>query len=465
MEKFHFGLIGLGVMGQNFIMNIAEKGFSVLGYDLDTEKVNTLNNNAGDLNVKGVNSMDEFMNSLETPRRVMLLVPAGVVDKVVDQLTGILEPNDLIIDGGNSHPYQTEERMKAVGEKGIKFLGVGVSGGAEGARKGPSLMPGGHRDAYDMVKPVFEAAAAKAAGEPCVAFLGNGSAGHFVKMVHNGIEYGIMQLISEAYDLMKRGLLMNHEEIHQAFKKWNSGKLDSFLVGITAEIINKKDDLGDGYLLDQILDVAKQKGTGKWTSQVAMDLEVPIPTIDMAVAMRYMSTFKSDRENGKKLLVGPDEEISEGKEQVLAELGNALYFGMLIAYTQGLQLLSIASHEKNFELNLHDVVKIWRGGCIIRAALLEDLLKAYKLGESTHNILLSPALYKQIDEVVPHARKIAIHAAEGGIPIPAMMTALSYFDAYRSDRLPFNVIQAQRDYFGSHTYERTDRDGVFHTEW
>ena len=465
MNKFDFGLIGLGVMGRNFIMNVSEKGFSSLGYDLDKEKVNILNKDAEHLKVKGVNSLDEFISGLNVPRKVMLLVPAGVVDAVIKELTPILDSGDLIIDGGNSHPWDTEKRMKAAEEKGLKYLGVGVSGGAEGARRGPSMMPGGSRESYNLIKEIFEAAAAKVDNEPCVTYLGKQSAGHFVKMVHNGIEYGIMQLISEVYDIMKRGLAMSNEEMHSVFKTWNNGKLESFLVKITTEILVKKDDKEDGYLVDHILDMARQKGTGKWTSQVAMDLQVPVPSIDIAVAMRHMSAFKKEREEGKEVLIGPENKINERKEVVIEKLENALYFSMLVTYAQGMEMLRVASAEKEFDLHLNDVARIWRGGCIIRAALLNDLLKTFKKNPSLENILLDPELAGTADRNEPDTRSVINYASEAGIPVPGLMSALGYFDAYRSGWLPDNLIQAQRDYFGSHTYERVDRDGVFHTEW
>ena len=465
MDKFDFGLIGLGVMGRNFILNVAEKGFSALGYDLDIDKVTILNKDGGHLKVKGVNSLDEFISGLKTPRKVMLLVPAGVVDDVINELTPVLDSGDLIIDGGNSHPWDTEKRMKAAEDKGLRYLGMGVSGGAEGARRGPSMMPGGNRESYGIIKDIFEAAAAKVNNEPCITYLGNRSAGHFVKMVHNGIEYGIMQLISEVYDIMKRGLAMDNEEMHSVFKAWNNEKLESFLVKITSDILVKKDDKEEGYLVDHILDMARQKGTGKWTSQVAMDLQVPVPSIDIAVAMRHLSAFKKERKEGEEILIGPENKIKEKKEAVIEKLENALYFSMLVTYAQGMELLRIASVEKKFDLHLNDVARIWRGGCIIRADLLNNLLKAFKNDPSAENVLLDQELAEIADRNEPDTRSVILYAAEAGIPVPGLMSAIGYFDAYRSSWLPDNLIQAQRDYFGSHTYERVDRDGVFHTEW
>ncbi len=465
MEKYDIGLIGLGVMGRNFILNMAEKGFSAIGYDLDKEKVKILEKDSGKLNVKGVNSLDEFLDNLQKPRKVMLLVPAGAVEGVLDDLIPVLEEGDLIIDGGNSHPSDTEKRIARASEKKLKYLGVGISGGSDGARHGPSMMPGGDPEAWKLVQDIFEAAAAKVKGEPCVTYLGKSSAGHFVKMVHNGIEYGIMEMLAEVYDLCKRGLKMNNEELHAMFANWNDGKLSSFLVEITAHIFTRKDEEKPGYLIDHIKDTAKQKGTGKWTSQLAMDLQVPVPTIDMAVSMRHLSAYKQDRKDASDRFPGPASIIKEDKDNFIPKLENAIYFGMVVTFAQGMEMLRVASDEKDFGLNLADVAKIWRGGCIIRAGLLEDLMQIFSENPKLNNLLLADSLQPDLNRYENDTRFILTHALKAGIPVPSLMVSLEYFDAYRSERLPDNLIQAQRDYFGSHTYERVDEDGVFHTDW
>lgn len=465
MEKYDFGLIGLGVMGRNFILNIAENGHSALGYDLDKDKVEALNKEGKEFKVKGVNTLKDFISGLAKPRKVMLLVPAEVVDKALDDLLPMLEKDDLVIDGGNSHPNDTERREKAIVEKGLKYLGVGISGGAEGARRGPSMMPGGSEDSYNLVSEIFTDAAAKAKGDACVTWLGKGSAGHFVKMVHNGIEYGIMQLISEIYDVMKNGLAMENSEMSVIFKKWNNGAVASYLVEITADILAKEDKQEGGFLIDHILDSAKQKGTGKWTSQLAMDLQVPVPTIDTAVSMRHLSAFKTERLKADSILKGPVARIEEDKATFIKKMNDALYFGMLITYAQGFELLRIASGEKDYNLNLSDVARIWRGGCIIRSEMLDDFMKAYESVSQLPNLLFDTKLSTAVNEKQSIARDVVIQAAKAGLPVPGLMSSLEYFDAYRSGHLAANMIQAQRDFFGSHTYERIGEEGVFHTDW
>ena len=465
MEKYDFGLIGLGVMGRNFILNIAENGHSALGYDLDKDKVEALNKEGKEFKVKGVNTLKDFISGLAKPRKIMLLVPAEVVDKALDDLLPMLEKDDLVIDGGNSHPNDSERREKAIVKKGLRYLGVGISGGAEGARHGPSMMPGGSEESYNLVSDIFTDAAAKAKGDACVTWLGKGSAGHFVKMVHNGIEYGIMQLISEIYDVMKNGLTMENSEMSVIFKKWNNGSVASYLVEITADILEKEDKKEGGYLIDHILDSAKQKGTGKWTSQLAMDFQAPVPTIDTAVSMRHLSAFKTERLKADSVLKGPVAHIEEDKATFIKKMNDALYFGMLITYAQGFELLRIASEEKGYNLNLSDVARIWRGGCIIRSEMLDDFMKAYESVSQLPNLLFDTKLSTAVNEKQAIARDVVIQAAKAGLPVPGLMSSLEYFDAYRSGHLAANMIQAQRDFFGSHTYERIGEEGVFHTDW
>jgi len=465
-NTYDFGLVGLGVMGRNFILNVADNGFSAFGNDLDTEKVSALIKEGGD--TEKVNASTDgaaFVKALATPRKIMLLVPAGkVVDIVIESLLPLLDKDDIIIDGGNSFFTDTDRREAYLAEKGIHFFGAGVSGGAKGARLGPSIMPGGNREAYQHVKPIFEAVAAKYKGEPCVTYLGPKSAGNYVKMVHNGIEYGLMQLTSEIYDLLQKGGDFNNDELHQTYSKWNAGRLQSFLVQITSEIFAQDDDIGDGKLVDKILDKAKQKGTGKWTSQNAMDLGIPVPSIDIAVSMREISALKEERIAADKLYDRPMvEHMNKVQLEKLAE--QALYFSFIITYAQGLHQLADASNEYGYELKIAEIAKIWRAGCIIRAGLLADITEAFNADKELPNLLLSPSFIEKVQYTVDAARELVSYAAKNGIPVPGLSNSLTYFDAYTSSRLPLNLIQAQRDYFGSHTYERIDRDGVFHTEW
>ncbi len=460
------GMIGLGVMGINLVLNFTDHGFAVAGFDKDKLKVEALNKAAGDRKAFGAGSLDEFIKQLKKPRRIMMLVPAGApVDAVIDEILPYLDPGDMIIDGGNSHFIDTNKRFKELEAKGIHFLGVGISGGEEGARFGPSMMPGGPKNAYELVRPVLEAASAKFNNENCVTYLGPGSAGHYVKMVHNGIEYGLMQLISEAYDLMKRGFGLSNEQLHNIFSDWNKKELQSFLIEITADIFSKKDEETGGSLIDKILDEAKQKGTGKWTSEDAMELQVPLPTIDAAVSMRDMSAYKSEREKAAEVLYGPDTKVEEDNKPFIQQLESALYFGMVTTYAQGMSMLKRASKEYNYNLSLKDVAKIWRGGCIIRAALLEDIRAAFEINPELPNLIVDPALSKQILNRQEDVRAIIKTAIESGIPVPGFAAAIGYFDSYRSAWLPANLVQAQRDYFGAHTYERVDEKGIFHTQW
>lgn len=465
-DTYDFGLVGLGVMGRNFILNVADNGFTAFGNDLDAEKVNALIQEGGDTSkVNASTNVKTFVNSLTTPRKIMLLVPAGkVVDIVIENLLPHLDKGDIIIDGGNSFFTDTDRREAFLKGKGINFFGAGVSGGAEGARKGPSIMPGGSKEAYQDVKPIFEAVSAKYKGEPCVAYLGPKSAGNYVKMVHNGIEYGLMQLTSEIYDLLKKAGGLSNAELHKTYAQWNEGRLQSFLVEITSEIFSKKDDLTDNNLVDMIMDKAKQKGTGKWTSQNAMDLGIPVPTIDIAVSMREISALKPERIKADELYDRPTPKAVD-KADFISKAEQALYFAFIITYAQGMHQLADASKEYGYELELGEIAKIWRAGCIIRAALLADIAEAYQADENLQNLLLSPSFVEKVQSTVDAARELVSYGATNGVPLPGLSNALTYFDAYTSSRLPLNLIQAQRDYFGSHTYERVDREGVFHTEW
>jgi len=465
-NTYDFGLVGLGVMGRNFILNVADNGFSAFGNDLDEEKVNALIAEGGDPSkVNAHVDTPVFVKALSKPRKIMLLVPAGkIVDSVIEGLLPLLEEGDIIIDGGNSFFTDTDRREAYLKEKGIHFFGAGVSGGAKGARLGPSIMPGGSKEAYQHVKPIFEAVASKYKGEPCVAYLGPKSAGNYVKMVHNGIEYGLMQLTSEIYDLLKKAGKLSNKELHQTYAQWNQGRLQSFLVEITSEIFAQKDDLTDGDLVDMILDKAKQKGTGKWTSQNAMDLGIPVPTIDIAVSMREISALKEERTKADEFYDRPTPE-DVMKSALVDKCEQALYFAFIMAYAQGMHQLADASKEYGYELNLGEIAKIWRAGCIIRAALLADITDAYQTEPEVPNLLLSKSFVGTIQSTVDATRELVSYGAMNGIPLPGLSNALTYFDAYTSQRLPLNLIQAQRDYFGSHTYERLDRDGIFHTEW
>ncbi|WCT14801.1 NADP-dependent phosphogluconate dehydrogenase [Mucilaginibacter jinjuensis] len=464
MENHDFGVVGLGVMGRNLLLNMADHNFSVAGLDLDAEKASALAKEAQPgQDAKGTTSAQEFVSMLRKPRAIMLLVPAGKpVDSAIASLVPLLDKGDIIIDGGNSYFPDTNRRIAELEEKGIHFFGMGISGGEKGARFGPSMMPGGDEQAYERLRPVFEAIAAKVDGEPCVTYLGAGSAGNYVKMVHNGIEYGIMQLISEVYDLLKRGFGISDEKLQQTFAEWNEGDLKSFLLEITGIVLKKTDDETGKLLVNLISDQAKAKGTGKWTSQNAMDLQAPIPTIDAAVNMRDLSKYKEERvEASKSLTYTP----VAGEEDILSAAKDAYYFAMINIYAQGLAQLHIASKEYNYGLNLEEVAKIWRGGCIIRALCLEDFRKAFARNADLPNILLDAEIGKSLVDTQEAARKFVKLAVDKGIPVPAFMTALAYFDAYRSERMATNLIQAQRDYFGAHTYERIDKTGTFHTKW
>jgi len=465
-QQSEIGMVGLGVMGRNLLLNMADHRHSVAGYDKDTAKVAALRQEAENRDIRGAAEIKEFIALLRKPRAVMMLVPAGPpVDSVIHDLLAQLQPGDLIIDAGNSYFKDTDVRLRNLAAKGIQFLGVGVSGGEEGARHGPSIMPGGPKKAYERVRSVLEAVAARVSGDPCVTYLGPGSAGHFVKMVHNGIEYGVMQLLAEAYDLMKRSLSMNDDEMGETYALWNKGELNGYLVEITGHIFSRQDEKTGKRLLDEILDVAEQKGTGMWTSQSAMELQVPIPTIDLAVVMRDLSVFEGQRKKASVILRRPLRSLRGDRDAFLTSLRGALYAAMILTYAQGLAVLTAASDKLEYHLNLEAVARIWRGGCIIRAALLEDICAAFRAQPDLPNLLLDANLSRKVMVHQEDLRRVVCQAAESGVPVPGLMVSLGYLDAYRSAWLPANLIQAQRDYFGAHTYERIDSKGTFHTEW
>lgn len=467
------GLIGLGVMGANLGLNIAEHGFTVIGYDRDPSKGARFTNTAQEQlsepqRIRAYNDIAQFMAALHRPRAILALVPAGApVDAVIHDLSPYLDQGDVLIDGGNSYFQDTNRRIESLARQNIHFMGMGVSGGEAGARYGPSLMPGGDPAAWERTQPLLEAAAAKVEGEPCVGWLGKGSAGHYVKMVHNGIEYGLMQLIAESYDLMHRGLGLSPEEMHSVYKDWSQGPMGGFLLEITADILLQQDPLGEGYLLCKILDSAHQKGTGLWTSQESLTLQAPTPLIDIAVTQRVLSAAKAQRQQASQQLGGPAEPIPfDGETSAfLTQLGNALQGAMLLTYAQGMHLLQVANHHYGYTLHLETVASIWRGGCIIRSQLLKDLRTVYQHSPDLINPLLDTRYGAAITRTHTSLRKVVCAAASWGLPAPGFMSALGYYDTYRSSRLPANLIQAQRDYFGAHTFERIDREGSFHIQW
>ncbi len=465
-DNYVFGMIGLGTMGRNLLLNMADHGYKVAGHDKDEKKVDALGKESGKPNVKGFSSVKEFVDSLQTPRAIMMLVPAGkIVDNVIEELTPLLDKGDLIIDGGNSHFTDTNRRVDLLKSKNIHFFGMGISGGEEGARKGPSMMPGGDKEAYQVVQKIFESVAAKVNGEPCVTYIGPGASGHFVKMVHNGIEYGIMQLIAETYEMMKKGLKLSDDKIHASFKDWSNGRLQSFLMDITRDILAFKEKGSDHLLINDIKDEAKSKGTGKWTSQVAMDLQTPLSVIDTAVSMRDLSKYKAVRTKAAALYGAEPIKLQDTPEELLKSLEAALYFSTILAYAQGMHLLTQASTEFKYELKMDRIALIWRGGCIIRSTFLEDIHQAYKKDAGLPHLLLDKSIADKISTLLPATRSILSTAINSGIAMPAYAAALSYFDAFKSERMPSNIIQAQRDFFGAHTYELIGKEGVFHTQW
>ncbi|HAH22955.1 MAG TPA: phosphogluconate dehydrogenase (NADP(+)-dependent, decarboxylating) [Prolixibacteraceae bacterium] len=465
-QGYDYGMIGLGTMGRNLVYNMCDHGFSVAGYDKDLSMVDKLKQGIGNYKIVGARSIKELTDALKKPRVVLLLVPAGsIVDAVIDGLKPSLSREDLVIDCGNSHFTDTDLRIKNLAKDNIHFMGIGISGGEYGARNGPSIMPGGSKATYARVSSMLEAISAKANGEPCVTYLGTGSAGHYVKMVHNGIEYALMELIAEVYQLLKQGAGMTNNELHDVFSKWDLGSLHSFLISITADIFMKKDDLTGNDLVDMILDSAHQKGTGAWTTEDAMAIEVPVPVIDISVSMRNLSALKEERNIAETLLLGPGKKINYGKNELVDLLGDALDFSFITVFAQGMELLQKASTVYKYELNLENIAAIWREGCIIRASLLEDIRSAFSTQPNLSNLMLSDVFKDRLISLQEKIRHVACMGIDTGIPLPALMASLAYYDSYRSGWLPDNLLQAQRDYFGAHTYERIDREGIFHTQW
>jgi len=465
--NYKIGVVGLGVMGRNLALNMERNGFPVAGYDLDAQKTNAWLAESTGKAVLGAKTPDELMAALEEPRRLLLMVPAGAaVDSAIAHLLPYLKPSDIVIDGGNSHFMDTERRVKEFEARGMRFVGAGISGGEEGAKWGPAIMPGGSPESWLALAPIFTAIAAKAEdGQPCVTYIGPSGAGHYVKMVHNGIEYGDMQLIAEAYDLLHRGLGLDAPTLSRIFSTWNEGRLKSYLIEITANIFKKVDGETGLPVVDLILDEAQQKGTGKWTSQNALDIGAPIPTINAGLVSRIISAVKSERVAAAKILSGPIPKIEGDPAAFIDAVENALYASKITSYAQGLAMMKMASIEYGYELNLCEIAKIWRAGCVIRASLLGDIMAAYERNPRLVNLMLDPFFHQALDVCQADWRRVIQAAVGMGIPVPAMCESLAYYDAYRSERLPANLTQAQRDYFGAHTYRRMDRDGVFHTQW
>ena len=467
-DKPNFGLTGLAVMGQNLARNVAHKGFSIAVHNRTAEKTYKFMAEHGQEGaLVGSKSTADFVNSLQSPRAIMIMVKAGQpVDDVIAELTPLLAKGDLLIDGGNSLFSDTQRRVAELSPKGILFLGTGVSGGEEGALNGPSIMPGGSREAYKIVEPIFTKIAAQVDGVPCCTYIGDGGAGHFVKMVHNGIEYADMQLIAEAYDLLKNGVGLTNDELHTVFTQWNAGDLDSFLIEITAQIFARKDDESNDFLVDRVLDKAAQKGTGKWTAQNALDLGVPLTAITEAVYARALSSLKDQRVAASKVLPGPKGGKVEGEKQAFIDaVRDALYASKVVAYAQGFDQMLAAAKEFGWSLHPGEIATIWRGGCIIRARFLDRIKDAYDQQPGLANLLLAPYFTEAVKNGQDGWRRVVSEAARLGIPIPAFSSCLAYYDGYRRATLPANLIQAQRDLFGAHTYERTDKPGVFHSQW
>jgi len=468
MSNADIGLIGLAVMGQNLVLNMNDHDFTVAVFNRTTSKVDDfMNGPAKGTKIIGTHSLEELVSRLKKPRRVMLMVKAGpVVDKFIDKLTPLMEKGDIIIDGGNSLYLDTERRTRTLAEQGLLFIGTGISGGEEGARKGPSIMPGGNPEAWPHVKDIFQAVAAHVGDEPCCEWVGNGGAGHYVKMVHNGIEYGDMQLICEAYDFMHRGLGMSEEEMQAVFKAWNSGVLDSYLIEISANILNYKDDDGTP-LTEKILDTAGQKGTGKWTGINALEQGIPLTLIGEAVFARCLSAMKEERVLAAGVLVGPTSGFNGDVKEYINFLHDALYAAKIISYAQGYMLMRKAAQEYGWKLHYGNIALMWRGGCMIRSAFLGNIKQAFDKNPELTNLLLDDFFRLAIQGAQAGWRKVVGQAAELGVPIPAISSALSYYDGYRSARLPANLLQGMRDYFGAHTYERVDkpRGEFFHTDW
>ena len=463
-----FGLIGLAVMGENLALNVESRGYHIAVNNRSTDKVdNLINGRAAGKNFVGCHSIAELVAALKPPRKVMMLVKAGpAVDAIIDTLIPLLSPGDVIIDGGNTHYSDTERRTKTVEEAGLLFVGTGVSGGEEGALKGPSLMPGGSKAAWPLVKEIFQAISAKVGPNediPCCEWVGERGAGHYVKMVHNGIEYGDMQLICEAYFLMKHALEMSNDELYDVFAQWNQGELDSYLIEITRDIFSVKE--GGDFLVDKILDRAGAKGTGKWMSQLALDLGVPSTLVTEAVYARCLSALKEPRVRASKVLVGPSGRYDGDKTEFIESIRQALFASKICSYAQGFVQLQAAAAEHDWQLNYGDCALLWRGGCIIRAVFLDRIKEAFDKDPELENLLLAPYFQEAVNRCQQGWRHVISTAVQLGIPLPAFTTALAYYDGYRRERLPANLLQAQRDYFGAHTYQRVDKEGHFHTDW
>ncbi|PRS74654.1 phosphogluconate dehydrogenase (NADP(+)-dependent, decarboxylating) [Bacillus sp. LNXM65] len=467
MSKQQIGVVGLAVMGKNLALNIESRGFSVSVYNRSSSKTEEFLEESKGKNVVGTYSIEEFVQSLETPRKILLMVKAGAAtDTTIQSLLPHLEKGDILIDGGNTYYKDTQRRNQELAESGIHFIGTGVSGGEEGALKGPSIMPGGQKEAHELVKPILEAISAKVDGEPCTTYIGPDGAGHYVKMVHNGIEYGDMQLISESYFILKHVAGLSAEELHEVFSEWNKGELDSYLIEITADIFTKVDEETNQPLVDVILDKAGQKGTGKWTSQSSLDLGVPLPIITESVFARYISAMKDERVEASQSIQGPEPtQSAENKQELIEAVRKALFMSKICSYAQGFAQMKAASDEYNWDLKYGEIAMIFRGGCIIRAAFLQQIKEAYDRNPELKNLLLDPYFKDIAQSYQSSLRKVISLAVEQGVPVPSFSSALAYFDSYRTAVLPANLIQAQRDYFGAHTYERTDKEGVFHTEW
>jgi len=468
MPKQQIGVVGVGVMGKSLALNFESKGYSVALYDISKEKVNEIIEENRGKNLVGTHMVEEFVSSLESPRKILLMVNAGeITDKAIDSLLPHLDKGDILIDGGNTYFVDTIRRNKRLAEEGINFIGAGVSGGEEGALKGPSIMPGGQKDAYEKVKNMLENISAKVNDEPCCSYIGPNGAGHYVKMVHNGIEYGDMQLICEAYFFLKQTLDLTAEEFHEIFAEWNKGELNSYLIEITADIFTKKDEETGKPLVDVILDTAGQKGTGKWTSQSALDLGISLPIITESVFARCISALKEERVNASKVLSGPKNKAALGveKAELIEAVRQALYMSKICSYAQGFTQLKAASEEYDWNLDFGSISMLWRGGCIIRAAFLQNIKEAYETNTDLPNLLLDPYFKEIVESYQGGLRQIISVAVQQGIPVPAFSAAISYYDSYRTATLPANLLQAQRDYFGAHTYKRVDKEGTFHTKW
>ncbi len=469
MTKQEIGVIGMAVMGKNLALNIESRGYSVAIYNRTTARAEAVIAENPDKNLHLQTTLEDFVASIEVPRRIFLMVQAGPgTDAVIQQILPLLDKGDVLIDGGNTLFTDTMRRNEELAESGINFIGTGVSGGEEGALKGPSIMPGGQKEAYDLVAPILEQISAKAPadGEPCVAYIGPNGAGHYVKMIHNGIEYGDMQLIAESYHIMRELLELSNDEIAEIFKEWNEGELDSFLIEITADALTKRDEETGKHMVDIILDRAGNKGTGKWTSQNALDLGTPLPTITEAVFARYISAMKEERVKASKIIAKSEKkELNRDQDEVIEALRQALYFSKIMSYAQGFSQMRMASAEYDWNLQYGEIAKIWRAGCIIRARFLQDITDAYNENADLPNLLLND-YFRDVSEKYQQAvRDIVGLSIQAGIPVPAFTSAISYYDSYRSERLPANIIQAQRDYFGAHTYERVDKAGTFHFDW